>query len=138
MKRIPFITSIIASLLLLSSCSFLSNEPAFNVWGLPKPPETGSPEYLLGWKEGCSTGMSAYTNSNLRALYKVRVTSELMKNRDYWKAWSIGNRYCQYYASSYQKMGYLDVGRGDNLTGNDVWFNRESNFFDIQKTFKSR
>lgn len=123
---------------LLASCSTNSFDA---VIGLPTPPTEGSDAYLAGWKEGCSTGMGAYGNSYYRTRYRATVTPELMSDRDYSKAWSVANRYCNYYVGSYLKMGSIDYGyKSSSLQGKNTWFNdsESETFFGMPRLIKNR
>lgn len=96
-----------------------------DITGMPHPPTQGPPNYILGWKHGCETGMTAYSSFYLRARYKTRVDGKMMTNNDYNKGWRLGNRYCNYYTSRYLSLGVLDnVGfaKKDDLRDNNQWF----------------
>ena len=101
---------------------------------MPEAPKEGPPEYIAGWKDGCKTGMTAYSNSYLRTLYGVEVDAEAMQNVHYNKGWRLGNRYCSYYVSRYLTLGYIDNPgfKGSDLRSEDTWFSLKSDLNILQ------
>lgn len=80
-----------------SSCN-LSSESMF----APRPfrmgdPPDGNPEFKLGWKHGCNTGMSTMATSYYKSFYRFNQDPEMITNQDYYKAWKDGYTYCRQY-----------------------------------------
>ncbi|MEM7617655.1 MAG: hypothetical protein AAF195_04670 [Pseudomonadota bacterium] len=105
-------------LLLLTNCN---NGPklnsGFGALGTPFPPVKGPPEYVKGWQDGCETGKLSTGNGVYKALHNVKFDPNLMRYRNYSKAWIIGQKYCGYYSKSYLEMGMLDYGSDSGLFG---------------------
>lgn len=70
-------------------------------FGLPHPPQEGPPEYIAGWRDGCETGMTAYSSDYMRTRYKTAIDTTQVQNAIYRRGWEVGQRYCSYYLSTY-------------------------------------
>ena len=93
---------------------------------MPKPPTEGPQEYIMGWKAGCETGMTTYSNSYMRTKYQTNVDGRMMQNRYYNRGWELGQRYCSYYSSTY--LSNKEFFKKD-LRNDEKWFNLESDGF---------
>ncbi|MDB2415519.1 hypothetical protein N9W34_07080 [Rickettsiales bacterium] len=105
--------------------------PQLNIATMPKAPEYGPPEYIAGWKAGCQTGMTTYSNSYYRNRYKTNVDGHMMQNPYYNKGWELGQRYCSYYSSTYLANTEMASLSNDRYTKSDLradnsWFQLES------------
>ena len=108
--------------------------PHLNIKAMPDAPTQGPPEYIAGWKAGCQTGMTAYSNSYLRTRYRTNVDGHLMQNPHYNKGWELGQRYCSYYTSTYLANTEMASLSNDNYTKSDLrsdntWFSLKSDGF---------
>lgn len=127
--------TLLAAISFLSACNHMPVKAAGI--GMPKAPTEGPEEYIIGWKDGCKTGMSSYSSSYLRTMYGVTVDADAMKNINYSKGWRLGNRYCSYYTSRNLTLGYFDNAgfKDSDLRSDNTWFSLESDL-QIFKGFK--
>ncbi len=73
----------------------------------------GSPEYKLGWEDGCDTGMSAEGGWADKMMHGFKKRPEMAANDQYKQAWNEGFTYCRFsYASSKEKASFEDIGWG--------------------------
>lgn len=57
----------------------------------------GTPDYKLGWEDGCDTGLAAEDAGYLyRAVYGYKKRPELMENPQYKDGWGEGFQYCRF------------------------------------------
>ena len=61
---------------------------------LVDPP--GSPEYKLGWEDGCYSGISAQSGMLYKMMYGLKKRPELGDNDIYKTAWNEGFTYCRF------------------------------------------
>ncbi len=116
MKRIVNILIILFLLNLVCACY---SERFSSYPGMPKPPKTGPQEYLVGWQDGCSTGMTSYSSDYLRSQYKTRANGEMMRHPYYQKGWEVGQSYCSYYLSTYLSNHEL---ASNDLRSSPTWY----------------
>jgi hypothetical protein len=124
--------NIILIFILLCLASCYGNK--FNIATMPKPPKEGPPEYIEGWKDGCSTGLTTYSNSFYRTKYKTMINGHKMENLYYHKGWELGQRHCSYYSSTYLSNNELSRVSGDfyankDLRSDNTWFSLKSDGF---------
>jgi hypothetical protein len=105
MKNPKFLTIILVSNLLLSSCTYkmtkyLRGRPdkAFN-----KDLAVASPEFQQGWRDGCEVGMSGGSNTFYKMFYRNNVADgyKMTSSSDYKTAW--GNAFWFCYRHDYIK-----------------------------------
>jgi len=96
----------------------------------PKPPNNGTAIYRTGWKDGCHTGMSAYSSIMHRQQYGIRFIPENMKNIEYKRGWELGHSYCSYYMKEYLSNKNVNSFLGNNNWGYDF---RSDNVWGILK-----
>lgn len=99
-------------------------------------PKSGSQKYRAGWKDGCKTGISQFSNAYYRMQYSNEMDSNLMKENnyknDYYTGWKLGNRYCSYYSSTYlSSKEFFD----NDLRSKNKWFSLKSDGFFSYKNF---
>ena len=114
-------------LLLLAACY----NPRLDIATMPKPPKHGHPSYIDGWQAGCETGMTAYGNSYMKTRYRTNFDGHRMEDPIYSRGWSLGQRYCSYYSSTYlanTELAYLsnDSYTSSDARGEDTWFSLKS------------
>lgn len=131
--NISSITSLAGLILVIGLLSACQNSK-LNITGIPHPPTEGPQEYIIGWQQGCETGMTAYSNSYLRNQYQVRVNSQMMQNPHYQKGWEIGQTYCSYYISSYLSNKEL---ADKDLRSPNTWMKIKSDGFFSYTGFES-
>ena len=74
----------------------------------------GTPEYKLGWEDGCDSGLSAEGTWDYKLMYGFKKRPEMSSSDQYKSGWSEGFSYCRYsYGAS--KAGELpnNLGWGD-------------------------
>lgn len=112
--------------------------------GIPYQSNSGNPYFAKGWKDGCSTGKTIYSNDMMRSMYSIEMDAQLIKNKTYRKAWTTGRKYCMYYVSSYLRGGYVDqtvngYGFAQDLRDDNTWFGRnDGDGWGIFRTFSAR
>lgn len=95
--------TIISALLLATSCRPLMLNALSN--------PVGSPEYQLGWEDGCDTGLSAEGGWEYKALYGFKKRPEMAANEQYKQAWNEGFSYCRFSLANSNKPGkFEDIG----------------------------
>ncbi len=82
---------ILCALMLVSGCR--------TVYEIPKtPPENAPPEYKMGWKDGCESGFSTFSNYYMKMLYSFAMDIKLMQESSWYnKAWNDSYAYCRSY-----------------------------------------
>ena len=85
------------------------------VWlSMVDPP--GSPEYKLGWEDGCDSGLSAEGNWADKMMYGFKKRPEMAANDQYKQAWNEGFTYCRFsYASSKEQLDFKGIGLGSGF-----------------------
>jgi hypothetical protein len=66
----------------------------------PPPRKDGKPYnelYVMGWKDGCHTGVSTATNSWYKFQYKFKQDAMLAQDNVYYKGWRDAYTYCSRY-----------------------------------------
>ncbi len=86
MKK-PLSIGLIAMTALLASC----RPPSLY---FVDPP--GSPEYKLGWEDGCDTGITAQNGMAYKMIYGFKKRPELADNDVYKTGWNEGFTYCRF------------------------------------------
>lgn len=98
--------TLLISLFLLTAChsgppwkmSMMDGPPGYDASQERNPlPEL----YLVGWREGCETGISSNTNSVNKFFYKYRQNASLVMNDTYYRGWKDAFDYCQRYTRMY-------------------------------------
>lgn len=92
--------------LLLSSCKAMEMVGNQLVkprpWGISEVPD-GSPMFRYGWSDGCDTGLSSYGNDRYKIKYKYTQQPDLLKNKDYYRAWKDAYNYCSWYTYNWAR-----------------------------------
>ena len=57
---------------------------------------SGTPEYNLGWEDGCDTGLSAEGSWQYKMMYGFKKRPEMADNELYKTAWNEGFTYCRF------------------------------------------
>ena len=102
-----FIVPLIIAILILSSCEYKVAKALF-----PERPdaafqldlEKASPDFRLGWRDGCEVGMSSGTNTFYKMFYRNNIADgyRMVNSLDYKTAW--GNAYWYCYRHDYVKQ----------------------------------
>ncbi|MEQ1789296.1 MAG: hypothetical protein ABL857_02515, partial [Rickettsiales bacterium] len=72
---------------------------------------SGSPEYKLGWEDGCDSGLSAEGGWADKMMLNFKKRPEMSANDQYKQAWNEGFTYCRFsYAASKEKTSFEDIG----------------------------
>ncbi len=81
----------------------------------------GTPEYKLGWEDGCDSGLSAEGDWSYKAMYGFKKRPEMSANDQYKQGWNEGFSYCRFsLASSNADRGEFGWGQAD------VWANEKA------------
>jgi hypothetical protein len=64
--------------------------------GLMGVKPAGTPEYQLGWEDGCDSGMSAEGDIFYKWTYGFKKRPEMSSNDQYKQGWNEGFTYCRY------------------------------------------
>lgn len=108
MKKIFFV---FLSLTLLSGCR--------PFWLQVVTPD-GPPEYVLGWEDGCDTGISAEGGGDYKLLFGFKKRQEMATNDQYKQGWNEGFSYCRFsYASSKDDFAPNLGWGGGNIYSNE-------------------
>lgn len=82
--------------------------------GFVDPP--GSPEYKLGWEDGCDSGLSAEGGWDYKMMYGFKKRPEMSANDQYKQAWNEGFTYCRFsLASSKESLDFKGIGLGEGF-----------------------
>lgn len=74
-------------------------------------PISGTPEYQLGWEDGCDSGLSAQGGWQYKILYGFKKRPEMATNDQYKQGWNEGFSYCRFsLASSETPSQWEDIG----------------------------
>lgn len=66
----------------------------------------GPPEYVLGWEDGCDSGLSAEGSWDFKLIYGFKKRPEMASSDLYKQGWNEGFTYCRFsYASSKSSNG---------------------------------
>lgn len=77
---------------------------------------SGTPEYSLGWEDGCDSGLSAEGDWTYKIMYGFKKRPELAANDQYKQGWNEGFSYCRFSLASSKSPGnWEDVGLGDGF-----------------------
>ena len=102
--RLP-IASILLCTIMLSGCILkggphlpdqFRNPLAPKAFRMNQPIE-GTPDFNLGWKHGCETGISTLATDYYKTFYRYRQDPSKITNVEYYKAWKDGYTYCRQY-----------------------------------------
>ncbi|MFW0778085.1 MAG: hypothetical protein ACN2B6_10260 [Rickettsiales bacterium] len=75
---------------------------------------SGTPEYQLGWEDGCDSGMSAQGDWRYKIAFGFKKRPELASNDQYKQGWNEGFSYCRFaLASSDASDSWESIGLGD-------------------------
>ena len=76
----------------------------------------GTPEYNLGWEDGCDTGLSAEGDWTYKMIYGFKKRPELAANDQYKQGWNEGFSYCRFSLDTSQSPAdWSDVGMGSGF-----------------------
>lgn len=91
--------------LMLCSCSRPIADQFFLPHHLDFNPPPGPPEYQQGWKDGCESGIAAYTTAFVKAfqVYKLKQDPQLVRNPVYYQIWKDAYLYCALYFEGVNK-----------------------------------
>ena len=64
----------------------------------------GPPEYVLGWEDGCDTGLSAEGDWSYKVTYGFKKRPEMAANDQYKQGWNEGFSYCRFSLASASVM----------------------------------
>jgi hypothetical protein len=79
----------------------------------------GPPEYVLGWEDGCDSGLSAEGSWDYKLMFGFKKRPEMASSDQYKQGWNEGFSYCRFsYAAS--KSG------GDWFSGGGSIYENES------------
>jgi hypothetical protein len=77
---------------------------------------TGTPEYNLGWEDGCDTGLSAEGEWYYKLTYGFKKRPELVSNDQYKQGWNEGFSYCRFSLDTSQNPGsWESIGMGSGF-----------------------
>lgn len=101
-----------SALLLFSLISLASCRPA---WLLSVDP-AGTPEYSLGWEDGCDSGLSAEGAWYYKVMYGFKKRPELAANDQYKQGWNEGFSYCRFSLAASKTPGdFRSIGMGEGF-----------------------
>ncbi len=113
MRFPPRILPIALSFLVLAGCRpFWLNQI--------DPP--GTPEYKLGWEDGCDTGISAEGGWEYKMTYGYKKRMEFATNDQYKQGWNEGFSYCRFSFAATKDDGVWSDNMGwgqSNVWGNE-------------------
>jgi len=69
---------------------------------------SGTPEYKLGWEDGCDSGVAAAGSMVERMALGFRKRPELGENETYKSAWNEGFAYCRFATDPVDKGTWYD------------------------------
>ncbi len=82
--------------------------------GFVDPP--GSPEYKLGWEDGCDSGLSAEGSWDYKLMYGFKKRPEMAASDQYKQAWNEGFSYCRFSLAASKDTGtFRGIGLGDGF-----------------------
>ena len=74
---------------------------------------SGTPEYQLGWEDGCDSGLSAEGSWEYKIMYGFKKRPEMAANDQYKQGWNEGFSYCRFsMAASDKGTKFEDIGLG--------------------------
>jgi hypothetical protein len=73
---------------------------------LDDPP--GTPEYKLGWEDGCDSGLAAAGSMVERMAFGFRKRPEMGESETYRSAWNEGFAYCRFATDPVDKGTWYD------------------------------
>ena len=77
---------------------------------------TGTPEYNLGWEDGCDSGLSAEGDWSYKVTFGFKKRPEMAANDQYKQGWNEGFSFCRFsLASSKARSEWGDVGMGSGF-----------------------
>jgi hypothetical protein len=83
---------LILTLLAFSSCKVRPGEP---IDDFKEDLESASPDFKLGWLDGCESGMKSGTNNFYQTIYKIKQDGfKMAYSPDYQVAWNNSYWYC--------------------------------------------
>ncbi len=109
MKTMKYI-AVIGLVAALTACSPRSGPPWMAWMEEGPPPQEGVvyPElYVVGWKQGCQTGISSNTTHFNKFFYKYEQDSKLIMDDVYYRGWKDAFDYCQRYTKTYYARKFL-------------------------------
>lgn len=89
MKNLILIMTVIT----LQSCSWAGPRPILMDMDPP-----GSPEFKMGFKDGCESGFATYGTFFYKLNYSFYQNYEMLSNVDYDRAWHEAFNYCRHYS----------------------------------------
>lgn len=76
----------------------------------------GPPEYVLGWQDGCDTGISAEGEWSYKLMYGFKKRPEMSANDQYKQGWNEGFTYCRFSFAATKSGGkWEDIGLGNGF-----------------------
>mgnify|MGYP000889280079 CR=1 FL=1 len=73
----------------------------------------GPPEYMLGWEDGCDSGLSAEGGWTYKLMYGFKKRPELAASDQYKQGWNEGFTYCRFsLGSSERDSSFRSIGLG--------------------------
>ncbi len=103
MKRKLFLLFLLVNLFFLESCQSYVARAVFPKKSRPEGEfpvdKDASPEFKMGWRDGCETGMSGGSNTFYHMFYRNNQADgyKMMESSDYRRAWSASFWYCYRY-----------------------------------------
>lgn len=72
----------------------------------------GSPEYKLGWEDGCDSGLSAEGGWEYKMMYGFKKRAEMASHDQYKQGWNEGFTYCRFSLGASNKANHDDSFQG--------------------------
>lgn len=76
---------------------------------------SGPPEYVLGWEDGCDSGLSAQGGWEYKLMYGFKKRPEMGVNEQYKGGWNEGFTYCRFTLAGSGKASWSDIGMGSGF-----------------------
>lgn len=77
---------------------------------------SGPPEYVLGWEDGCDSGLSAEGGLEYKIMYGFKKRPEMAANDQYKQGWNEGFTYCRFSLAAGKPAGLpMNLGWGEGF-----------------------
>lgn len=77
---------------------------------------SGTPEYTLGWEDGCDSGLSAEGDWTYKVMFGFKKRPEMAANDQYKQGWNEGFSYCRFSLGASKAPGrWEDIGMGSGF-----------------------
>ncbi len=92
---------LIATMFCISCTGF--TQPLGHAHGMQDGAPEGTPQFRMGWRDGCQTGFHVSGDTHYKFLNSFTFKADFIEDDEYNEAWYMGFNHCRWYIASWQR-----------------------------------